>query len=186
MRVLFVFVITAMAAWAQITTIAVPATQVVTPVSRVTQVAAVPVPVQIAHVSTAPVQVSHVPVAVPVVAAHAKFAYPPQPYHFAYTTVTEEGAHSHEETADGANRRQGSYTINIADGRRRIVKYVADEGGFRAAIETNELGTESNSPADVFFHSTAPTGPEAAIMAEAYPSRSVTGFPYYRKASAAA
>lgn len=86
--------------------------------------AAVPVPVQIAHVSTAPVQISHVPVAVPVVAAHAKFAYPPQPYHFAYTTVTEEGAHSHEETADGANRRQGSYTINIADGRRRIIKLV--------------------------------------------------------------
>ncbi|OQR67832.1 hypothetical protein BIW11_04688 [Tropilaelaps mercedesae] len=148
---------------------------------QVTQVT--PVPVTQVQVPVAQVQV---PVAAPVVAVHAEPAYPPQPYHFSYTTVTEEGAHSHEETADGANRRQGAYTINIADGRQRIVRYVADENGFRAAIETNELGTESNSPAGVQIYSTAPTGPEAAILAEAYLSRTITGFPYYRKASASA
>lgn len=35
---------------------------------------------------------------------------------------------------------QGSYTIQLADGRVRTVSYVADENGFRPSISTNELG----------------------------------------------
>ncbi|XP_028969199.1 adult-specific rigid cuticular protein 15.7 [Galendromus occidentalis] len=160
-------------------------TSVQAPPSQIVQVAAQPVHV----VQSAPIVQRVIQTAPVVVAAAAPVvepAYPPQPYHFSYTTVTEEGAHSHEETSDAANRRQGSYSLSIADGRQRIVRYVADENGFRAAIETNELGTESNSPAAVQIVSTAPTGPEAAIQAEAYLSRTITGFPYYRRASSKA
>lgn len=37
----------------------------------------------------------------------------------------------------------------------RVVKYVADENGFRADVDTNEPGTKSDNPADVSFKSAA-------------------------------
>lgn len=61
----------------------------------------------------------------------------------------------------------GEYTIQLADGRMRTVKYTADENGYRAEIITNELGTESKNPADVTIESSAPTGAEAAQQASA-------------------
>ncbi|KAL1436662.1 hypothetical protein MTO96_049556 [Rhipicephalus appendiculatus] len=41
----------------------------------------------------------------------------------------------------------GSYGIADADGRVRLVKYVADTNGFRVYISTNEPGTAASSPA---------------------------------------
>lgn len=53
-------------------------------------------------------------------------------------------------------------TPQLADGRSRTVHYTADENGYRAEIQTNEIGTESKSPADVKLTSSAITGEEAA------------------------
>ncbi|OQR72263.1 cuticle protein 10.9-like [Tropilaelaps mercedesae] len=85
-----------------------------------------------------------------------------KPYSFSYTANDPEGSHSHQQQADSKNRVTGQYSIMMADGRMRIVKYVADENGFRAEIVTNEQGTESKNPADVTIQSTAPTGEETA------------------------
>lgn len=49
----------------------------------------------------------------------------------------------------------GSYTIALADGRRRTVEYIADADGFRARINTNEPGTGDDAPADVQWNSSA-------------------------------
>lgn len=52
-----------------------------------------------------------------------------------------------------------------ADGVSRIVTYIADAGGYRASISTNEPGTESQSPASVNFDSSQPP---AKFLAEQY------------------
>ncbi|XP_022656690.1 uncharacterized protein LOC111248483 isoform X1 [Varroa destructor] len=86
----------------------------------------------------------------------------PMPYSFQYSANDPEGSHSHSATSDG-NTVTGEYSIQLADGRMRTVKYTADENGYRAEIVTNELGTESKNPADVIIKSSAPTGPDAAL-----------------------
>ncbi|XP_018495800.1 pro-resilin-like [Galendromus occidentalis] len=85
-----------------------------------------------------------------------------KPYSFSYSAQDTDGSHSHQQQADSRNRVTGQYSIMMADGRMRIVKYVADENGFRAQIVTNEQGTESKNPADVTIQSSAQTGEEAA------------------------
>lgn len=105
-----------------------------------------------------------------VAAAQRGFApvenYPPIPYSFNYANQDAEGSHTHEESGDGSGRVQGRYTISLADGRTRTVTYTADENGYRAEVVTNEQGTESNSPADASFTSSALPGPDAAHAAE--------------------
>jgi len=90
--------------------------------------------------------------------------YAPIPYQFAYKADSDEGSHSQEETSDASGRRQGSYTISLADGRQRTVTYIADEHGFRAEVSTNELGTESKDAADAKYSSSAITGEQAALQ----------------------
>ena len=46
----------------------------------------------------------------------------------------------------------GSYGLRDADGRLRIVNYVADELGFRANIQTNEPGVEPKDPASTLIN----------------------------------
>ncbi|UYV75094.1 hypothetical protein LAZ67_12002447 [Cordylochernes scorpioides] len=82
--------------------------------------------------------------------------YPPIPYSFQYVAPALGGSSSRQETGDGAGRVQGSYTVTDDDGRQRYVEYVADENGFRASVQTNELGTRSESPAGVSLYSSAP------------------------------
>ncbi|XP_037519563.1 cuticle protein 10.9 [Rhipicephalus sanguineus] len=90
----------------------------------------------------------------------------PIPYSFKHESSTDEGTHTHEETGDGNGRVSGSYTLTLADGRQRTVRYTADETGFHPEITTNEQGTESNSPADTSLTSSALSGPDAAHAAE--------------------
>ncbi|KAG8187815.1 hypothetical protein JTE90_001189 [Oedothorax gibbosus] len=82
----------------------------------------------------------------------------PTPYQFSYSAPAVGGGSSHEETSDEYGRKQGSYTIEDEDGRRRVVQYVADENGFRASITTNEPGTSNQNPADVTISSSAGEG----------------------------
>lgn len=105
------------------------------------------------------------------------FYGPPPPYEFAYNTEDGDGAHGHSQVSDGRGVR-GQYTIQLADGRSRRVDYVADEGGFRAKVDTNEPGTESKDAADAEYRSTAIPGPEAAIRFGPGPNRYATGPAY--------
>ncbi|OQR67301.1 cuticle protein 10.9-like [Tropilaelaps mercedesae] len=99
---------------------------------------------------------------------------PPQPYEFGYTSQDPEGIHGHMQTSDGKTVR-GHYEIQLADGNMRRVEYHADENGFRAKVITNELGTESKSPADAVFESSALTGEQAAQQYGSGPKSSYGG-----------
>ncbi|CAN8017480.1 unnamed protein product, partial [Ixodes persulcatus] len=68
-------------------------------------------------------------------------------YQFGYNEQHGTGGTSRWESGDGAGNKKGSYSLRGADGRTRTVKYVADGGGFRASIHTNEPGTAPSSPA---------------------------------------
>lgn len=46
------------------------------------------------------------------------------------------------ESGDALGRKTGAYGFRGADGRLRLVEYVADELGFRAKVQTNEPGTK--------------------------------------------
>ncbi|XP_077515159.1 cuticle protein 10.9-like [Amblyomma americanum] len=83
---------------------------------------------------------------------------PAQPYHFGYDAVNPvEGSHHyHEETSDETNSRTGSYGYTDAFGVYRRVDYVADAGGFRASVSTNEPGTAPSAPADAFYSNPVP------------------------------
>ncbi|GIX91895.1 cuticle protein 10.9 [Caerostris extrusa] len=77
--------------------------------------------------------------------------YPPQPYQFDYTARDEQGnTHYRNEQGDQNGAVRGSYGYTDNQGLYRVVDYVADAGGFRANIRTNEPGTDGKeSPADV-------------------------------------
>ncbi|KAG9508805.1 hypothetical protein GZH46_02690 [Fragariocoptes setiger] len=68
-----------------------------------------------------------------------------EPYAYQYETDSSTAAQS----GDPNGRVTGFYTVADADGRQRRVDYIADEAGFRAKVQTNEVGTASQSPADV-------------------------------------
>lgn len=86
----------------------------------------------------------------------------PNPYTFSYSADSLGGRSSHQEQGDGTGRVQGFYTILGADGRERRVEYIADELGYRATIQTNEVGTKADSAANAEFIVSAPTDAQMA------------------------
>ncbi|XP_037520852.1 cuticle protein 14-like [Rhipicephalus sanguineus] len=68
-------------------------------------------------------------------------------YNFGYKERHPGGATFRQETGNPWGHKVGSYGIADADGRVRLVKYVADTNGFRVYISTNEPGTAASSPA---------------------------------------
>ncbi|CAN7996632.1 unnamed protein product [Ixodes hexagonus] len=101
---------------------------------------------------------------------------PPQPYHFNYDNTDEYGTRmTREETSDANNAKVGSYSYTDATGVSRTVKYVADENGFRATVETNEPGTKSHVTGDAEYFSSAP---QYAAAANPAPARPVPPEPY--------
>lgn len=56
-----------------------------------------------------------------------------------------------------------------ADGRARRVEYVADEAGFRAKVQTNEVGTKQANSADVEVLASPPT--EGQLVYQAQPQQ---------------
>lgn len=88
---------------------------------------------------------------------------PPRPYEYSYQLDDTNGSYGHTEKRDEGGRVEGEYSINLGDGRVRVVRYVADENGYRADVSTDELGTESKNPNDVYIGSTAISGNDAAL-----------------------
>ncbi|XP_025017786.1 uncharacterized protein LOC107367698 isoform X2 [Tetranychus urticae] len=73
-------------------------------------------------------------------------------YDFGYDVKDKDGAQAFRKESGDAKSLKGSYGIRDVDGRLRIVRYVADEKGFRAKVETNEPGTGSEDSANVYFN----------------------------------
>ncbi|GFR17658.1 cuticle protein 16.8 [Trichonephila clavata] len=82
----------------------------------------------------------------------------PQHYKFGYSIKDHHGEQHREESGDGGHAVRGSYGFTDARGIRRQVHYVADHGGFRAEVKTNEPGTANQNPAAVHLISDAPYG----------------------------
>lgn len=97
----------------------------------------------------------------------------PRPYSFGYVAQGADGSSSRQEVGDGSGSVHGEYTLSTAEGGQRKVKYTADAGGFRAVVDTNEPGTQSESPADVALRSSSPP---AYLLASKYgPTGSYAG-----------
>lgn len=70
-------------------------------------------------------------------------------YSFGYDEAGATGGSFRHEKSDVYGNRVGSYGLTGADGRVRVVNYVADGNGYRASVQTNEPGTESRDSAAV-------------------------------------
>ncbi|GBL97203.1 Adult-specific rigid cuticular protein 15.5 [Araneus ventricosus] len=88
-------------------------------------------------------------------------------YGFSYEIVDANGAsNSRMEIGDAHGNKQGNYHIIDTDGRARRVDYIADKGGFRAVVKTNEPGTARSAPAGVVIDSPyeGPVAPEVPVV----------------------
>ena len=75
-------------------------------------------------------------------------------YAFGYNEDHATGGTFRRESG-GNGVAVGSYGLRDADGRVRVVNYVADGAGFRANIQTNEPGVEPKDPAAVLINKAA-------------------------------
>ncbi|XP_015927121.2 cuticle protein 10.9-like [Parasteatoda tepidariorum] len=78
----------------------------------------------------------------------------PKPYQFGYVAKINGGESHHHESGIGGAAVQGSYGYTDAKGIHREVTYLADQGGFKAQVKTNEPGTAPKDPAAVQMMST--------------------------------
>ncbi|GFY54971.1 cuticle protein 16.8 [Trichonephila inaurata madagascariensis] len=79
----------------------------------------------------------------------------PQPYAFGYSVKDHHGEQHREESGVGGVAVKGSYGFKDDRGIHRQVDYVADHGGFKANVKTNEPGTANQDPAAVKVVSSA-------------------------------
>ncbi|CAN7988558.1 unnamed protein product, partial [Ixodes hexagonus] len=73
-------------------------------------------------------------------------------YKFGYKESHTSGGSFRQEAGDAWGNKVGSYGLTDADGRVRVVKYVADGHGFRASVHTNEPGTAASHPAAAVYN----------------------------------
>jgi len=61
---------------------------------------------------------------------------PPQPFEYKYGVNDDYSKTSFDkvETQDNQGRVQGSYKVNLPDGRVQIVSYISDENGYQADV----------------------------------------------------
>ncbi|XP_076332080.1 uncharacterized protein LOC143237100 [Tachypleus tridentatus] len=69
-------------------------------------------------------------------------------YDFGYDERHLTGGTFRKESGDAYGNKVGSYGLRDADGRARVVNYVADDSGFHVNIDSNEPGVEAKDPAD--------------------------------------
>lgn len=109
--------------------------------------------------------------AVQVLADQIEAESAPEPYAFSYTSESQGGFSSHNESRDDKGRVRGYYTILGEDGRERRVDYEADENGYRANVTTNEIGTRTGPTGDVSYLVSPPSQAQldaAGVSAEQY------------------
>lgn len=94
-------------------------------------------------------------------------------YNFNYKESHGTGGSFRQESGDASGRVTGSYGFTGADGRRRVVNYVADAAGFRASVSTNEAGTAPSSPAAAGINAPVAPVPVHAPVAPYVPSPQV-------------
>ncbi|KAH8022744.1 hypothetical protein HPB51_004121 [Rhipicephalus microplus] len=96
---------------------------------------------------------------------------PPQPYSFGYDNQDQYGTKSyHKEQGDASNAKTGTYGYSDANGIYRQVKYVADAGGFRARIDTNEPGTAPGASGDAQYNANPlPAGRQYRVIGGSSP-----------------
>ncbi|KFM73250.1 Cuticle protein 14 isoform b, partial [Stegodyphus mimosarum] len=90
-------------------------------------------------------------------------------YNFGYDEGHLSGGSFRKEAGDAFGNKIGSYGLRDADGRQRIVNYVADAAGFRADIKSNEPGVEPKDPAAVSINKAISIAPAVATYAAAAP-----------------
>ncbi|GBM08107.1 Cuticle protein 14 isoform b [Araneus ventricosus] len=96
-------------------------------------------------------------------------------YNFGYDEGHLSGGTFRKEAGDVFGNKVGSYGLRDADGRVRVVNYVADAAGFRADIKTNEPGVEPKDPAATTINKALAVVPAApAIAAYAAPAAVTT------------
>jgi len=79
-----------------------------------------------------------------------KHSYHYQPYGFGYDVHDAHGNKQwRHEKSSHPHHVEGSYGYKDKHGNWREVNYVADKGGFRAHVKTNEPGTAPKDPASV-------------------------------------
>nr|XP_037281333.1 calphotin-like [Rhipicephalus microplus] len=99
-------------------------------------------------------------------------------YQFGYEEKHTSGGSFREETGDAYGNKYGSYGLTDADGRVRIVKYVADANGFRVIVNTNEPGTAPSTPAAASINvPQEPVVPAPVATAAAAPVATVVAAP---------
>ncbi|GIY32793.1 uncharacterized protein CDAR_610611 [Caerostris darwini] len=84
----------------------------------------------------------------------------PRPFVMGYQSSGGGAASFRSEQGDGSGGVRGSYGYRDAQGLYRMVEYSAGQGGFQAAVKTNEPGTDGKeNPADVIMNvQPAPAG----------------------------
>lgn len=87
-------------------------------------------------------------------------------YTFGYNEDHATGGTFRREAGNAAGKT-GSYGLRVADGRTRIVNYVADAAGFRANIQTNEPGVEPKDPAATLINKAAVVAAPAPVAVAA-------------------
>ena len=86
-------------------------------------------------------------------------------YAFGYNILDPKGASNfRKEQGDASGNMAGSYGLKDVDGRERIVQYVADKGGFRAKILTNEPGTGNADTAGAIYNGPDPSGAADTVV----------------------
>lgn len=82
--------------------------------------------------------------------------FPPQPYQFEYGVADQYTgtAFKANENQDAAGNVLGSYEVQLPDGRRQIVTYVADQkGGFNADVKYEGEAVYPPEPAEGYGNS---------------------------------
>lgn len=101
-------------------------------------------------------------------------------YRFAYDIVDHLGARNgRSESGDALGNKVGSYSIADIDGRVRRVDYVADDYGFRAAIQTNEHGTAPSNTAAASYNPPLVAAVPATAVIDSMAKLLVPGVPAY-------
>ncbi|XP_054711740.1 cuticle protein 14-like [Uloborus diversus] len=98
-------------------------------------------------------------------------------YHFGYDEGHSSGGSFRKESGDAFGNKVGSYGLRDADGRARIVNYVADAAGFRADVQSNEPGVEPKDPANTSINKAIIAAPAVATYAVA-PAAAISYAPF--------